>query len=140
MKTEKSIFRVGDKVYDFRYGWGTVERINNGLNYPIRVKFVDGLSSYSNEGYFNKSYRIPTLSFTKYDFINGGFSQVRPHPTIEKDTLVYVRNVGDGVWYMRYFSHFTSDGSVACFENQKKSTETGRVQLWEVYSLTNPLI
>lgn len=139
MKTKESIFQVGDKVYDYLFGWGEVKCINSGLNYPIRVQSVDYSNIYTDEGFLTKSDKYPTLSFTEYNLTNGGFSQVRPQPTIEKDTVIYVRNAG-GSWEMRYFSHFTTDGYVVCFEHQKKSTETGRVLLWEEYSLTNPLI
>jgi len=104
------------------------------------VQFDYDSSTYTSEGFLNKSDKYPTLSFTEYDLVNGGFSQIRPQLQIEVDTLVYVRNVGDGVWYMRYFSHFTSDGSVACYSLQKKSTETDILEGWTVYSLENPLI
>lgn len=139
MKTKESIFQVGDKVYDFRFGWGKVVMLSSTDNYPIRVQFVDDYSTYTSEGFLNKSDKYPTLSFTKYDFISGGFSQVRPRPEIEVDTLVYVRQEGMP-WQMRYFSDFDEKGRVFCFEYQLKSTETGSVILWKEYSLTNPLI
>ena len=76
---KETIFREGDRVYDIRYGWGTVARYNDSENYPISVKFDQDISQefmyYTECG---KSYKLDNaglLSFTEYDLVNGGFSQ-----------------------------------------------------------------
>ena len=79
---EKQIFRKGDKVFDIRYGWGTIIKYNATQNYPIEVKFdkndLEELIRYTKYG---KDYKLDDaglLSFTEYDLVNGGFSQERP--------------------------------------------------------------
>lgn len=79
---EKQIFRKGDKVFDIRYGWGTIVKYNATQNYPIEVKFdkndLEELIRYTKYG---KDYKLDDaglLSFTEYDLVNGGFSQERP--------------------------------------------------------------
>ena len=78
----KQIFKVGDRVFDVRYGWGTIVKYNATQNYPIEVKFdkndLEELIRYTKYG---KDYKLDDaglLSFTEYDLINGGFSQERP--------------------------------------------------------------
>ena len=78
---KETIFREGDRVYDIRYGWGTVVKHNDSENYPISVKFDKDISQefmyYTECG---KSYKLDNaglLSFTEYDLVNGGFSQER---------------------------------------------------------------
>jgi len=36
--------KEGDRVWDFRYGWGTVTKVDYGLSYPIIVDFDNGES------------------------------------------------------------------------------------------------
>lgn len=141
MKTE-SIFKVGDRVYelDLNLGWGVVSYCIGSKRYPLVVNFDNKrVSAYTSNGCMVQDDHAPSLSFTEYNRVNGGFSQVRPLPDIEIDTLVYVREKGK-VWEMRYFSHFGKDGMLFCFEMQKKSTGTADAVYWEEYSLTNPLI
>lgn len=72
----KTIFKVGDKVYDYQYGWGKIFDIDKRLNYPIKVGFGN-LSpiSYTKDG-SEWTCKKPTLSFTEYTL--QGFSQERP--------------------------------------------------------------
>lgn len=79
---EKQIFKVGDRVFDVRHGWGTIVKYNATQNYPIEVKFdkndLEELIRYTKYG---KDYKLDDaglLSFTEYDLVNGGFSQERP--------------------------------------------------------------
>lgn len=76
---KKQIFKVGDKVYDVRYGWGEVTHADWREDYPIRVKFKDdSVSSYTHDGVWHKKINKPVLSFTEYTL--QGFSQERPKP------------------------------------------------------------
>ena len=72
----KDLFRVGDKVYSARHGWGCVVSVRNE-DYPFVVEFEAESEMYTRDGgaYENEP---PSLSFTEYDYINGGFSQERP--------------------------------------------------------------
>ena len=115
----ETIFKVGDRVFYYQRGWGTITSIE-GVNYPVGVQFDSGNHTYfTGEGYNYEDDLGPSLSFTEYNLVTGGFSQERPLPNIEVDTLVYVKGSG-GDWLMRYFSHW--EGSkIACFNDQKTS-------------------
>ena len=132
----KEIFKVGDTVYHWEHGKGEVQNIYEYGN-CIVVEFDRVRASFTADGRCSNG-QEPCLSFTPYDLVNGGFSQERPLPDIEVDTLVYVRYAG-GEWRMRFFSHFGGDGVILCFDRQQKSTETGVEGSWEEWSLTNPL-
>ena len=133
----KEIFKVGDTVYHYEYGKGMVVRLEEDAHYPVRVDFDGVLKSFTKDGR-QIVCCFPTLSFTPYDLVNGGFSQERPLPDIEVDTLVYVRCAG-GDWRMRYFSRFSEDGYIRCFNDQKKSTDSAPTVTWDEWSLINPL-
>lgn len=123
-------------MYHYVYGKGVVIRLNDDAYYPVIVDFDDVLKSFTKDGRQIVEH-LPTLSFTPYDLVNGGFSQERPLPDIEVDTLVYVRDRGE--WEMRFFSHFGEGGAMRCFDWQQKSTETDSLVDWPEWSLTNPL-
>src|SRR5690606_11112146 len=106
----KEIFKVGDTVYHYDYGKGAVMNIYENNPYPVIVRFNGEEESFKKDGR-QLWHHPPTLSFTPYDLVNGGFSQERPLPEIELDTLVYVRCMG-GDWRMRYFSHFGEGGKM----------------------------
>jgi hypothetical protein len=74
----KTVFKVWDKVFDVRYGWGNVKRVDDvgDYPYPILVKFKKGDSSYTLEGKAAIVDLIPLLSFTEYTL--QGFSQECP--------------------------------------------------------------
>ena len=138
----ETVFKVEDRAYDALIKqWGTIVRIDNNILYPnpICVDFSNGvIITYTLDGRRHESF-IPTLSFTEYDFVNGGFSQVRPKHEIKKDQLVYVRIRGEREWYMRYFSHFDKNGKMHFFLGQQKSTETEYTGKATEYLLENPL-
>lgn len=73
----KTIFKVGDRVYDIRYGWGKIIDKNNGA---IGVQFEDDDSQeviiYTNDGKRTLGEETPLLSFMEYTL--QGFSQERP--------------------------------------------------------------
>lgn len=76
----EQIFKLGDRVFDIRYGWGTVI---NGIDiddidnlYPIRVDFNKYIITYTYDGKITDEDKHPILSFTEYTL--KGFSQKRP--------------------------------------------------------------
>lgn len=137
----ETVFKINDRVYDgILQLWGTITAINISSSYPITVDFGNAMTeTYTIDGR-RWMYALPTLSFTFYDLVNSGFSQVRPQPEIKKDQLVYVRPEGYDVWEMRHFSHFDKDGKLHFFCGQQKSTETKRTYKAFEYSFKNPLI
>ena len=76
----KEIFRVGDRVFDIDYGWGEVTETHyiETTLYPILVKFQTSSVYYTLDGKWAHGDSYLKLSFTEYDFVNGGFSQERP--------------------------------------------------------------
>jgi len=43
-------FEVNDKVFDARYGWGVIQKINLSMCYPVLVYFYECYKTYSLEG------------------------------------------------------------------------------------------
>lgn len=78
---EKQIFKIGDRVFDIRYGWGKVTNCEHLRLYPIGVQFDEDDSQeilfYSKDGKTNSGDNKPFLSFEEYDFDNR-FTQERP--------------------------------------------------------------
>ena len=74
MKKER--FRVGDRVFDIRYGWGEIESIDSTRAYPITAVFNGSKTNYTYKGESSTG-NIQTLSFKEYGFDNR-FSQERP--------------------------------------------------------------
>ena len=73
------MFKVGDKVFSYQFGWGEIKVIRETMDYPLDVSFGKGLvHSYTKCGRYFDTDLQPTLSFTEYDLVNGGFSQERP--------------------------------------------------------------
>ncbi len=72
----KEIFRVGDRVFDIRYGWGEIVSINSDRAYPITAVFNGSKTNYTYKGESSTG-NIQTLSFKEYGFDNR-FSQERP--------------------------------------------------------------
>lgn len=76
---KKQIFKVGDKVFDIRYGWGEVTNDNWCDDYPIRAQYHNGAKdTYTYNGMCYEGTKTPILSFTEYTL--QGFSQERPKP------------------------------------------------------------
>lgn len=103
-----TVFKVGDRVYHWRYGWGDVDYYNEKDSSPVVVQFFKGgRSSFTDAGIFNQG-EPPSLSFTYYDLVNGGFSQVRPKPRlpkIEEGDVAYF-----GTYYHRNYTPYLDEG------------------------------
>ncbi|MEK6879842.1 MAG: hypothetical protein AABY22_09560 [Nanoarchaeota archaeon] len=138
---KQQIFKLNDRVFDFRYGWGTISCIfdNNLTNYILKVTFDNvNYMTYTWDGR-NTPHSPQYLSLTPYDLVSGGFSQRKSQPVIEKDTLIYVRELGEE-WTMRFFSHFDKEGNLFCYNNQNTSKSETMTSSWKTWSLENPLI
>lgn len=69
----ETVFKIGDKVFDYNYGWGEVVKfVDFGF---FIVKFKDRNVGYDPNGGRPNS-NVPILSFTEYTL--QGFSQERP--------------------------------------------------------------
>lgn len=76
----ETIFKVGDEVYDFEFGWGVVTVIAVCGFYPVKVKFksITNPIYFTSDGKKEYAFGTPRLSFTQYNLTDGGFSQERP--------------------------------------------------------------
>ena len=99
---EKQIFKKGDKVFDYLFGWGEVTRIDCD-DYPIVVVFIRNyVRKYTFDGRFHED-SPQTLSFTEYTL--NGFSQERPVELPEIGEEIMVSEDGYN-WYLLAFSEF----------------------------------
>lgn len=140
---EKTIFKVGDGVYYYSPNRGCLSGIisnifeNETFCIEVQFEYKEGKQRFTKDGRLLAN-DLPTLSFAPYDFVNGGFTQKRPLPEIEVDTLVYVKLYYGDTWVMAYFSDFEDD-YMFVFKEQLKSNQTIEVLKVKEWSLTNPL-
>jgi len=96
----KSVFKVGDKVFDLRNGWGVINKIYEDFVFPIKVDFGDTFDCYTYDGKFDNS-NLVFLSFTEYKL--EGFSQERPEELPKKGQIVWGRNELPSEWQIGHF-------------------------------------
>jgi hypothetical protein len=98
----KDIFKEGDRVFAYVFGWGKVIYVDNKDDFPIGVKF-DGEDneSFTHDGrYYLGEPQI--LSFTEYTL--EGFSQERPEELPKKGDIVWVRDIDyEEEWQVAFF-------------------------------------
>lgn len=89
------MFKVGDKVFSCQFGWGEIKGIHETMGYPLGISFGNGVEhAYTKCGrYFDEDLQ-PTLSFTEYDLVNGGFSQERPKEDMIGKLVVVLDDCG----------------------------------------------
>ena len=104
-----TIYKLGDKVYDAHFGWGEIIKIDDPTIYPIQVKFNSFTIIYTIKGFYSTSSPFPSLSFTKYDFTKGGFSQERPEELPNKGDIVWVKEDDNSFWQCKQFMKKTED-------------------------------
>lgn len=77
---KKQTFEKGDRVFDILYGWGEVVGVYKTGLYVVKVKFnnIKDKIYYTIDGKYEHKDLAPRLSFTEYNYENGGFSQERP--------------------------------------------------------------
>jgi len=98
------MFKVGDKVYNYQYGWGIVKE---ELTRYIMVVFDNEKSvsvPFYKDGKETPRSEHPTLSFTEYTL--QGFTQERPIVLPEVGELCLVRNGDDEGWIAVVFKEY----------------------------------
>lgn len=69
LASDLSEVKVGDKVWTFGYGWGTIKSTDYISSNPIQVKFIEVLMSYTRDGKSIKSiYANQSLFLTEIKF------------------------------------------------------------------------
>ena len=107
---KKSIFKVGDKVFDYRYGWGIVDYNEDDSFYPVLVEFVEYEDAYTWDGRAYQGAPI-VLSFTEYTI--EGFSQERPEELPKKGQIVWGSDCSSS-WCICYFLEEDALGGYRC--------------------------
>jgi hypothetical protein len=90
------VFNFNDRVYHYKYGWGTIRDIHNGINDRILIEFEEQ-PNLIRELYSEKN----LLSFTEYAL--QGFSQERPEELPKKGDIVWGRNEFPSEWHIGHF-------------------------------------
>lgn len=145
---EKEIFKnvkVGDRVWDMRFGWGTIIFDNQTREVPLYVKFdsshdkhytLMGIQTYDN--------KVQTLFWNEFEIPKEAF--IKPLPKLEVDTkvLVWRDYNNNNNKYKRHFSHFDEKGNIYAFINGRtsfsintecndKSLHTNKWDNYEIY-------
>lgn len=107
MENKQEIFKVGDKVFDIRYGWGEVVDTSS-YNYIIVQFDIKSVIQYHKD---NK-----VLSFTEYTL--QGFSQERPEILPKRGDIVWVRDEDWQPWRIAHFYEKRERGYVVSVINR----------------------
>ena len=127
---------VGDKVWSFSKGWGTITGVDHDYLYPLLVNY-DGDNFYSGkytlEGKFPNTAVNPTIFWGEIEFT----APPKPLPILDVDTKVLVWRDGgkSGYKLKRYFSHFDEKGRICVFENGATSWLGGATVYWDNWEL-----
>jgi hypothetical protein len=101
--------KVGDKVWDLRYGWSEVISLRDGESYEI----VTHINTYTIDGKCSIGNQFPSLFWNEFEVPKEAF--IKPLPKLAVDTKVMVWEKGKPERYRRYFSHFDEEGRMHCF-------------------------
>ena len=103
----KTIFKVGDKVFHYTYGWGEILYIyprEDEYHHPVKVEFDNDIYFFTEDGKYSHNDLNPTLSFTEYTL--QGFSQEKPIKLPEVGELCLVRDDTDEDWSVVEFKEY----------------------------------
>ena len=102
MKTE--IFKVGDRVYHYKYGWGEVIKEVFECDVLVRYETENLIGDNFQYQVVERMLRFDLLSFTEYTL--QGFSQERPIELPKVGELCLVRDVDNHSWSVRKFVRY----------------------------------
>jgi len=102
MKTE--IFKVGDRVYHYKYGWGEVIKEVFECDVLVRYETENLIGDNFQSQVVERMLRFDLLSFTEYTL--QGFSQERPIVLPEVGELCLVRDYNHDTWLAREFAEY----------------------------------
>ena len=125
------IFKKGDKVYDYAYGWGEVANINEVVDYyPLLIEFQHIELYYNFKGVAEFGL-LPTLAFDDYTL--EGFSQVRPKEPLpfKVGDVCYFNDRADGVWSTDILKTINKEDCLPFITSYS---------FWKFIALENPLL
>jgi hypothetical protein len=127
---------VGDKVWDFTYGWGIVANVDSTHEYPIQV-----IRENVSQDYYTLDGK-PLVNHNQTLFWNEIKFEVpsKPLPKLVVDAKVLVKQTEDDEWVNRYFSHWEPSRRIACFDSGTTSwtadtNPSTRTSLWKYWKL-----
>lgn len=132
-------FRVGDTVYVPSKGVITAMDCHGLYQMEVSMTDSDRISRYPKSGVQlmgadGSSY--PVVSFTPWDPVNGGLSQVRPIVFPKEGEMIYVKATKQSLWCPYFCSHVEEDRVFVYYDQKRKSPNSFFVSEW---SLENPL-
>lgn len=124
---EQTIFKVRDKVFDIRHGWGEVVEHFRG-DYLIKFQSVTNAMLYNEVA-------IKMVSFTEYTL--DGFSQKRPELLPNKGDVVWVRDREYDNWMITYFMKL-GGGELRYGTNPRKSDDSVHCYYYKYLTTIDP--
>jgi hypothetical protein len=133
--------QIGDRVWSLRYGWGIIKHIRPNTKRVLEVFFSINVNStladFTTDGKRSVWDLHPELFWNEFKIPPEAF--IKPLPKLEKDTKVLV-------WYetglfdkrakqKRYFSHFSEEGKIHCYEQGRTSWSATGTQAWDNYEI-----
>ena len=99
------MFKEGQRVFTFFYGWGYIKSISNNTDiYPIKVKFDgDTVEYFTEDGRGDASHGYRVLFFNE-PTISNVLSSPKVLPRWEIDAPVIVRISENSPWVKRHFA------------------------------------
>lgn len=82
--------KVGDKVWDVRFGWSEVVFLHKGSSFPIQTNF----SSYLESGKGYEEHKSPSLFWQEFEIPANAYE--KPKEKVKKYVVVYQKD--DGVF------------------------------------------
>jgi hypothetical protein len=122
--------KVGDKVFDTRFGWSKIIKLCDGTIYEI----VTDISCYTPDGKYNINDKVPFLFWNEFEIPKCAF--IKPLPNLKVDTKVLVWN-DNCIKERRYFSHFDKYGNICCFNSGATGwgTKNATTTVWNNWEL-----
>jgi hypothetical protein len=132
--------KVGDKVWDFIYGWGEIKKMNSiaRQGFPMEVLFIcDEDSEFYTYGGKEITEYNQTLFWDEFEIPKEAY--IKPLPKLETDTEVIVWSPPRYKAHKRHFSHFTRKGKMACFTNGLTSwtSDKDHTTIWDNWELAD---
>jgi hypothetical protein len=99
----ETIFKEGDRVFHYHYGWGTIRSISNDdrARYPVPVNFDTSDATWFTCDGRELDCEKPSLSFTEYTL--EGFSQERPEPSPKLGDIVWGKSFNTTDWSIGHY-------------------------------------
>ena len=93
-------YRVGDKVWNYRIGWGIVKEINLSEKYPVTVKHGNKETPFTTDGKLYVSDKYPSLWFDEIEIPKRCLE--RPKDPLIEGCIYEIVNIDDDIQVAYY--------------------------------------